>query len=110
MPVGIYNFMAASRKINYVLYGVFNQGTDLSWILGNTGSSTPPTAVNLTSQIDNVRVAFALGGSPSSTALTEVNYNGLSLTAGVDYMVSGSTLTLLFAAPVTGDILYARYW
>lgn len=110
MPTGINNFMAINRKANMLGFSMFQPGTDLTWILGTSGGSgSPPTANDLTGQIDGVRTSFAIGGSPQSSALTEVIYNGSTLTPGTDYNVSGSNLNLTFT-PQIGDFLYVRYW
>lgn len=104
------NFMAILRKPNLIGFGVLNTGSDLTWIEGvSGGSSSPPTPVNLTSQINGVASVFALGGSPTSAALTEVVFNGQVLTPTTDYTVAGSNLTLTFV-PQIGDYLYVRYW
>lgn len=110
MPTGINNFMAIQRKANLIGFGVLNQGSDLSWILGvSGGSGGSPVPVNLTSQINGITNTFALGGSPASAALCEVIFNSATLTPTTDYSVTGSTLTLTFV-PQVGDFLYVRYW
>lgn len=110
MAIGISNFTAILRKANLIGFGVLNTGSDLTWILGISGGGTnPPTYVDLTSQIDNVRTVFALGGIPSSANNIEVVLNGLLQKPTTDYSVSGASLTML-AAPQVGDLFYARYW
>ncbi len=110
MPLGIWSHLAINRKSNLILFGNLQAGSDLSWILGNSGgTSTPPTQVNLTSQVDGVRTVFALGGSPTSTAQTQVFFNGSKQAPTTDYTVSGSNLTMNFT-PQVGDYLYVFYW
>ena len=110
MPYGIWNHRAIARKPNLILFGNLNTGSDLSWILGNSGgSSAPPTPVNLTSQVNGVTAVFALGAAPTSTVLTQVFLNGVKQMPTTDYSVTGSTLTMAFV-PQVGDYLYVLYW
>lgn len=59
---------------------------------------------------DGQLTVFTLAASPSPTASLMLFRNGLLQTQGVDYTLSGSTITFLMGAvPQTGDLLRAWY-
>jgi len=65
---------------------------------------TPSGAVN------GLNTAFTLAFPPSPTSSVQVYLNGLRMSLGVDYGVSGSTITFVPASlPQIGDILTASY-
>ncbi|HEX5230150.1 MAG TPA: hypothetical protein VFW44_20700 [Bryobacteraceae bacterium] len=60
--------------------------------------------------INGVNATFTLAQSPSPTTSLAVYRNGLRLSAGVDYTLSGSVITFLSGAvPQTSDILLCSY-
>ncbi len=65
---------------------------------------TPGGAINGSNSL------FTLANSPSPPASLLLYLNGLLMTQGVDYTLSGSTITFLPAStPETGDVLTASY-
>ncbi len=59
--------------------------------------------------VDGTNVTFTLAHAPSPSATLRLYQNGLRLSAGgVDFTLSGSTITFV-SAPQSGDILLADY-
>jgi hypothetical protein len=72
--------------------------------VGFVDQQTPTGAIN------GVNTAFTLTQAPSPSASLTVFLNGLLMSAGVDYTLSGSTITFATASvPHTGDILLCSY-
>lgn len=60
--------------------------------------------------IDGSNTVFTLSFAPSPMASLELVRNGIRLTAGVDYLLSGNTVTALMGSvPMPGDQLTASY-
>jgi hypothetical protein len=69
-----------------------------------TDGETPSGLVN------GSNTTFTLAGTPVPAASLELYRNGLVQTSGVDYSLSGNTISFLSAAaPQSGDILQAYY-
>ncbi|HTB12196.1 MAG TPA: hypothetical protein VK752_11520 [Bryobacteraceae bacterium] len=65
---------------------------------------TPAGAINGTN------TAFTLAFTPSPTSSVQLYLNGLRQDQGLDYTISGSTISFTtFSAPQTGDVLLASY-
>jgi hypothetical protein len=66
--------------------------------------------VTPTGSINGVNTVFTLSQSPSPSASLTVFLNGLLMSAGVDYTLSGAAITFASASvPQTGDILLCSY-
>ncbi len=99
---------------------VFGNASDCVHVDGTSGAcgSTGATTLN-TGFVDNEfpagnangsNLTFTLSQSPSPTLSLSLYRNGISLRQGVDYSLSGSTITFIAAAtPQSGDILTAFY-
>ena len=60
--------------------------------------------------IDGVNAAFTLVAAPNPAASLELTKNGIVQKAGLDYMLSGSTVTFVAGAePLSGAVLLAWY-
>ena len=60
--------------------------------------------------INGVNTTFTLATTPSSPGSVHIYLNGLRMSPGVDYTISGSTITFLAGStPQTGDVLVASY-
>jgi hypothetical protein len=60
--------------------------------------------------INGVNVTFTLANAPTPAVSLQLTRNGLTLTAGIDYTLTASTITFLAGAtPQTGDGLIAWY-
>ncbi len=60
--------------------------------------------------VDGTNNVFTLNNSPSPTTSLHVFVNGLRLEQGVDYSISGNTITFMSGAiPPAGSILQADY-
>jgi P2-related tail formation protein len=75
--------------------------------------NTPPANVfytYVTGSFTGVNKTFTIP-TPSPTNATELYFNGALLKFGLDYTMSGGTITLASTtpAPRSGDVLYARY-
>ena len=67
-------------------------------------SETPAGAV------DGANLVFSLGSVPSPAGSLRLHRNGLLLAAGLDYQLTGHTVTFIsIAAPQPGDVLLASY-
>jgi hypothetical protein len=63
-----------------------------------------------TGTINGANTTFALAFTPSPTASLQLYLNGLRMDQGVDYTISGSTVTFIsVSVPQTGDVLLASY-
>jgi hypothetical protein len=63
-----------------------------------------------TGAINGFNTTFFLVNTPSPTTSLLLYLNGLRLAQGVDYSISGSTITFsLFSTPQAGDLLLATY-
>lgn len=84
---------------------------------GPAGPQGPPGAgVNFADAevpgglVNGVNAAFTLAAAPSPATSLQLTRNGLTLTAGIDYTLSGLAITFLTGAiPQTGDGLIAWY-
>jgi hypothetical protein len=52
---------------------------------------------------------FTLSQTPSPTTSLEIYRNGLLLSAGVDYTLSGPVITFITVVPQSGDTLICSY-
>ena len=59
--------------------------------------------------IDGVNAVFTLSQTPSPTTSLEVYRNGLLLSAGVDYTLSGMAITFIAVVPQPSDTLLCSY-
>ena len=63
-----------------------------------------------TGTINGANTTFGLAFAPSPTASLQLYLNGLRMDQGVDYTISGSTVTFSpVSVPQTGDVLLASY-
>lgn len=63
-----------------------------------------------TGTINGANAAFNLAFTPSPTSSVQVYLNGLRMLQGLDYTISGSTITFLpVSIPQLGDIILASY-
>jgi hypothetical protein len=75
-------------------------GSSIAYSDGETPSGT----------INGVNATFTLAFSPAPPSALLLYLNGLYMTSGVDYTLSGSTITFLTASiPQIGDVLTASY-
>ncbi len=60
--------------------------------------------------INGVNTTFTLANTPSSPGSVHLYLNGLRMSPGVDFTISGNTITFLAGStPQTGDVLVASY-
>jgi len=60
--------------------------------------------------VNGLNAAFTLGEVPSPASSLTLYRNGLLMRQGVDYQITGSTITFfLLSVPLTGDLLMASY-
>jgi hypothetical protein len=60
--------------------------------------------------VNGANTTFTLAFAPSPAASLQLNRNGLEVLSGVDYLLSGSTITFFITSlPQTGDQLTASY-
>jgi hypothetical protein len=72
--------------------------------VGFVDQQTPTGAIN------GVNTAFTLSQAPSPGASLTVYLNGLLMSAGVDYTLSGTAITFASASvPQTGDLLFCSF-
>ena len=79
---------------------------------GSGGGLTPNFVDSEVPQglVNGVNTVFALSFAPSPAASVQLIRNGLQLVAGVDYLVTGNTVTFFITSvPLTGDQLTASY-
>jgi hypothetical protein len=80
---------------------------------GASGSAPGPDFVDLetpSGDVNGVNLAFTLAQNPFPAASLQLFRNGLLMKAGVDYALSGNTITFgASSAPQTGDLLLASY-
>jgi hypothetical protein len=63
-----------------------------------------------TGTINGANAAFSLAFTPSPTSSVQVYLNGLRMLQGLDYNISGSTITFLpVSIPQLGDVILASY-
>jgi hypothetical protein len=86
-----------------ILVASYRLGVSIAGV-GFVDQETPTGATN------GVNTAFTLSQSPSPSASLTVFLNGLRMSAGVDYTVSGTGITFATASvPQSGDILRCSY-
>lgn len=93
MPSYFRNLLAMVRKPHFGAVPLFPAAQDLSWIPGPIGFTAPTGSVNGTN------AAFVCTSDNPLLVL-----DGLVLTKGIDYTMSGFTATFT-VAPVSGSIL-----
>jgi hypothetical protein len=71
--------------------------------VGFVDQQTPTGAIN------GVNGVFTLGQTPNPTASLEVYRNGLLLSPGIDYTLSGAVITFVSVVPQTSDTLICSY-
>ena len=79
---------------------------------GGAGGLTPQFADSEmpAGTLDGTNASFTLAETPSPPNSLNLYRNGVQLTAGLDYVVSGNALTfLLTSIPQTGDVMLASY-
>lgn len=84
-----------------------------SGTLLNTVSSNVPIAASLVQEVpsgtvNTSNVTFSLANTPGGSSSVFLNVDGIAQVQGVDYTISGATITMT-AAPATGQTLYAFY-
>jgi hypothetical protein len=97
-------FMAgAAPQTNDVLSAFYRESVSIPGV-GFIDQQTPTGAIN------GVNSSFTLSQTPNPTASLEVYRNGLLMSIGVDYTLSGSVVTFLTASiPQTSDTLLCSY-
>jgi hypothetical protein len=97
---------------NGVLETAVGQVGDCVLVDGTTGPCGAPTFVDAETPggtLDGVNTSFTLANTPSGSSL-QFFRNGLYQTSGIDYTLTGSTVTFTIAAtPQPGDVLTASY-
>ena len=79
-------------------------------VAGNTSSGGFEDSETPTGTVNGINNAFALSIAPSPATSLALYRNGLLLAPGLDYSLSGATITFLSGAtPQTGDSLSAFY-
>jgi hypothetical protein len=86
------DILAASYRLSVTIPGV-----------GFVDQQTPAGAIN------GVNAVFTLSQTPSPATSLEVYRNGLLLSAGVDYTVSGTVITFIGVVPQSSDTLLCSY-
>lgn len=76
-----------------------------SYFYGSSTTQNPFSQIP-TGTIDGSNTAFTLTHAPVILWLTR---NGMGLTAGTDYTISGTAITMT-TAPISGDVFYAQYF
>jgi hypothetical protein len=106
---GRFGFWAASG--NYFYQVQLPNGTIVGTYpitLGGTGGGGLITAAETPSgTINGSNHVFTLSNAPT---LLLLDLNGLLMTQGVDYTLSGNTITFTASLPYTGDRLFANYF
>jgi len=104
-------FLGNVRKPNMITFGMFPQGTDLTWIDGTTGGggSGVPTYNDLASGINGVNLSFTLTATPSDVDLVALYWNGLRMKRGTNFTITGPNITMVLA-PQVGDTLWAYFY
>lgn len=59
--------------------------------------------------VNGSNVSFTLSQAPAETDFVEIYVNGLFQRNGVDFTVSGTTVTMT-TAPATESTIWATYW
>jgi hypothetical protein len=104
--------------LNTTVGNLNNTVSGLSATVSSLQSGSTPVTVNVAfidgetpSGVTNgSNAVFALSQPPTPAGSLELYRNGLVQTTGVDYIVSGSTVTFLSGnVPASGDVLQAYY-
>lgn len=77
-------------------------------VTGGSGGTTNAYAEVPTGTVNSANVTFTLANTPGDTDGVIVLLNGVTQYNGVDYTVSGTTITFT-TAPVTGSTIFAYY-
>ena len=93
---------AAAPQINDVLLASYRLSVSIPGV-AFVDQQAPSGAIN------GVNASFTLSMAPSPATSLAVYRNGLRLSSGVDYTLSGSTITFSPVVPQTGDILLCSY-
>ena len=102
---GVTNLAPTLASINLSITGLQNSVSNITsnnplFIDGETPSGL----------VNGANTAFTLANAPSPVTSLEIFRNGLVQTIGVDYTISGSTITFVsLSTPQTGDTLQAFY-
>lgn len=75
---------------------------------GGGGSTTTPFQEVPAGLVNGSNVIFTLSHTPSASAAVDFYIDGLILTQGVDYTISGAVLTAT-SAPLPAQVPYAVY-
>lgn len=94
--------------------------SDCVHVDGSTGACGAPAAVTITTgfvdgesptgTVNGTNLTFVLSQTPAPSTSLSLYRNGLAIRQGLDYTLSGNTITFVqAAAPQSGDILQAFY-
>lgn len=111
LPISISQITNLSATLSQINSSIASLTTTVSGLSGVTGSSvgfvdgeTPSGTLNGTN------TTFTLSQTPFPASSLELYRNGLVQTVGIDYTISGQTITFLGAdTPISGDVLEAYY-
>jgi hypothetical protein len=104
-------FLSNVRKPNMIAFGMFPTGTDLTCFDGTNagGGGGVPFYTDFTPGINGSNVNFTLSGTPTDVNLVSLYWNGLRLTRGVNYNITGANITMVLA-PQIGETLWAYFY
>lgn len=106
-----YNILPEINRSDDIPQDAFlERGTSIEVIESDSSAITNLTVYNEipTGTINGVNTSFTLAHTPNPAGSLQLTVNGQFLTVGVDYTLSSSTITFIFA-PQVGDIIRARY-
>lgn len=84
------------------------QATGLKWIANSGGSTAVSYAETPSGTINSSNVTFTLANTPANSNGVIILLDGVTQYNGIDYTVSGTTITFT-TAPVTGSSIFAYY-
>lgn len=108
--------MSGNKKISQLNNATALDGTELVPVVqsGQTVKTTAQDIANLYTTLTKYKESFTYAGSSLTLSnncsfMISLNWGNLGLNEGVDYTVSGTTLTILNTNINNGDLLYATY-
>jgi len=115
-PLGVSSFLGLSDTPNTYsgqggkVVSVKADGSGLEFVTAASGGggSTNAFAETPSGLVNSVNLIYTLANTPADTDGVLVLLNGVTQYNGVDYSVSGSTITFT-VAPVTGSSIFAYY-